>query len=603
MKCPYCGQEHPDNTKFCPETGNKLKPQSWVCSNPDCDYREPLPISAKFCPNCGYERPVQNCSNLRKPLNTMARSSQEQHMSPSFLKRSVNYGHYSSVDFFTLNGIPIEDMAYDEIYRTYYSFEKSFIGVKDDYAYYITNQKKIIKIQHFPKDNYEDVFQGCAAISECGHYIIISHDGYATVYKIESDTSVFPIFRFVLDEDVHIYHLWIIGDYITYIGSNRNYESCCESINYKSGETLILPRYNYALLLGYIDNNAVIQASNNPDMSNSIFVGLDGKQLHCIPYGFAYYVPIINNYLIFFDQLCFYGLCHLSGGFVIPNYFSEIRLKNEDIVLLRFYSPTGEYLHLHYSISKKELTITPKSNDGVDIYIDTVILNNYTFPNSKDDFVAFIESLNFGGGISSVFWEIDGRINRKSDNTTLCQLSDDEVLIGACDKNKTFAVCKDKTIYIYDIRGTVIKELYYSKGIRNARLHQNGFIIMNDNAYTVLRIVSDTFSEKIIKLKEFSNFNPIIEMIPLSSNCIAICRGDVSDYHIKSWYFYTIDGVNLNTKFDSYIVQSFETLNEQYIILNEGRKRRDPGYRLLLDSVKNSISSLGYYNDSDFNLF
>lgn len=53
MKCPHCGQEHPDNTKFCPETGKKMESLSWVCSNPNCDFREPLPMSAKFCPNCG----------------------------------------------------------------------------------------------------------------------------------------------------------------------------------------------------------------------------------------------------------------------------------------------------------------------------------------------------------------------------------------------------------------------------------------------------------------------------------------------------------------------------------------------------------------------
>lgn len=55
MKCPHCGQEHPDDTKFCPQTGKKIESQSFTCNNPACDYRQPLPISAKFCPNCGKE--------------------------------------------------------------------------------------------------------------------------------------------------------------------------------------------------------------------------------------------------------------------------------------------------------------------------------------------------------------------------------------------------------------------------------------------------------------------------------------------------------------------------------------------------------------------
>lgn len=61
MKCPHCGQEHPDNTKFCPETGLKIEiPQSSTsemiaCNNPSCvDYgKKILPPDSKFCPTCG----------------------------------------------------------------------------------------------------------------------------------------------------------------------------------------------------------------------------------------------------------------------------------------------------------------------------------------------------------------------------------------------------------------------------------------------------------------------------------------------------------------------------------------------------------------------
>lgn len=52
MKCPYCGQEHPDDFKFCPISGRPLVPQTKVCGNPKCKY-ENVPIEAKFCPRCG----------------------------------------------------------------------------------------------------------------------------------------------------------------------------------------------------------------------------------------------------------------------------------------------------------------------------------------------------------------------------------------------------------------------------------------------------------------------------------------------------------------------------------------------------------------------
>lgn len=53
MICPHCGLEHPDTTKFCPETGKKLEQQFHLCYNPDCNFRQPLPSTANFCPNCG----------------------------------------------------------------------------------------------------------------------------------------------------------------------------------------------------------------------------------------------------------------------------------------------------------------------------------------------------------------------------------------------------------------------------------------------------------------------------------------------------------------------------------------------------------------------
>lgn len=54
MKCPYCGQSHPDTYSFCPETGKKLESQVIVCKNPNCTFRQPLPLGTKYCPDCGH---------------------------------------------------------------------------------------------------------------------------------------------------------------------------------------------------------------------------------------------------------------------------------------------------------------------------------------------------------------------------------------------------------------------------------------------------------------------------------------------------------------------------------------------------------------------
>ena len=55
MKCPHCGQEHPDNFQFCPVTGQKLISQLKACTYKQClDYgKYVLPSDSKFCPTCG----------------------------------------------------------------------------------------------------------------------------------------------------------------------------------------------------------------------------------------------------------------------------------------------------------------------------------------------------------------------------------------------------------------------------------------------------------------------------------------------------------------------------------------------------------------------
>lgn len=55
MKCPHCGQEHPDSFKFCPNTAKAIETQLKACTNkncPDCG-KYILPIDSKFCPTCG----------------------------------------------------------------------------------------------------------------------------------------------------------------------------------------------------------------------------------------------------------------------------------------------------------------------------------------------------------------------------------------------------------------------------------------------------------------------------------------------------------------------------------------------------------------------
>lgn len=57
MKCTHCGCEHPDNYRFCPQTGKTIPLPMIACSNPVCpEYGKQIiePESA-FCPFCGQK--------------------------------------------------------------------------------------------------------------------------------------------------------------------------------------------------------------------------------------------------------------------------------------------------------------------------------------------------------------------------------------------------------------------------------------------------------------------------------------------------------------------------------------------------------------------
>ena len=53
MQCPYCQQEHPDNVKFCPITGQSLVTISKTLTCPKCGSE--IPLGLVFCPHCGHD--------------------------------------------------------------------------------------------------------------------------------------------------------------------------------------------------------------------------------------------------------------------------------------------------------------------------------------------------------------------------------------------------------------------------------------------------------------------------------------------------------------------------------------------------------------------
>lgn len=70
MECPHCNQEHPEGTKFCPETGQKMA-IIVGCTNKDCpNYgKSDIPSHYKFCPECGTKLSSEETGKGRYTFN------------------------------------------------------------------------------------------------------------------------------------------------------------------------------------------------------------------------------------------------------------------------------------------------------------------------------------------------------------------------------------------------------------------------------------------------------------------------------------------------------------------------------------------------------
>jgi len=65
MICPHCNQEHPEGTKFCPMTGERIMLQQLSCPSEKCIYyeRPVIPSHFRFCPDCGAPLVCPKCES------------------------------------------------------------------------------------------------------------------------------------------------------------------------------------------------------------------------------------------------------------------------------------------------------------------------------------------------------------------------------------------------------------------------------------------------------------------------------------------------------------------------------------------------------------
>lgn len=494
MKCPHCGQEHPDNSKFCSETGKPLQSQTKKC--PNCEYKN-VPIEAKFCPRCGNPfsestKSANNISNLVIMLET---------------------GGFDEFKFIDKNCNLLYDKPFkwEEHRCIRENFDKRTaisdpIITDNSKAYYISNTGKLIEI--------------CTYNNQCkikesiyGQYILVVQSRSAILYKKDSQIGLILISQFRLKYEVYSFD--IVGDYISLF-----YNDGFTSINIKTGDKLDIPGYKYSMLLAISGNETITLASNDSEQPDSyVVLGKDENIIHSFPKGG--YLPNGNsdnpNIIIrHINTMGLMGLVSFYGEEVIPPYFYNITNQDENHLLLHIGDPYRKWKNriLEYDLSDRSFISNCYLDDK-----QKIRCRREKLPRSFDELDEFLKAYRFGFGNSSdLMIEDEEAIIRRTDKKVIYHMDEDEYPIGASDSLKRFGMYDREYITIYDNEGKVLYEHHASEVIGNPRLYDNGIVLFFDCEMKELCIIDEELKLTIVQ----TDNNYAGEHDVISTNCIAV---------------------------------------------------------------------------------
>lgn len=556
MKCHHCGKEHADNPKFCPETGKKIELQVLYCADPDCDYRQPLPINAKFCPNCGTSLIEMN-------------SKKEEF--PYFMLKDC----HDRIRIINFNGEPLFEKSFQLIEEYFYddkiTIVKDCIITDGSKAFLAMPNGKLLEI-----DDYND--EDIVGKSIDGQFILTIHNRSAKLFRKDvSGLVLLSQFRFKYNE---IETFDVIGDYVSFYNSE-----VFASINYKNGDILKVPGYKYSMLLSFSGNEHICLACKNSDFNSDNFcvVDLQGHVIRSFSSG-VYWLCNDSKYLLKIHNNKV-GLVSINGKEIIPPYFDGIEFSDGNHVILHL----GEWTDCKRRKIIYNLTNTSfvTNHWGEDHKVKCTV---EPLPESIDELDEILESYEFGFGFSSDYLiNENNEIVRRSDRQVLYQMDENEYPIGASDKFQRFGIYDQKYLSIYDNDGNLLKELYQSKGIANPRLYDNGIILFFDIELKELCVVDIDFNMTTIHSDD--HFGGASDAI--SSNCIV--AEDIVE-GIFTWVLYNATGNLILPK--NTIIFGWKKLNNQFVVLETGNYKTNQDHGLaekngiLINLSDNSIQQI-----------
>lgn len=565
MKCPHCGQEHPDNTKFCLETGKKLEQQFRFCDNPDCNFRQPLPPTANFCPNCG------------KPLSGQAKrqfSKKENAANCIMLKVGKDRVRFIDTKCNTL---------YEESFQLLVDLDDETHSVpncivsNNRKAFFVQNDGQLLEFGDY---NVEDNL----SISSDGEDVLILRHRNASLYKKDNCAGFTLVSQFRMKVD-ECGFFSVIGDYISF--------ACYDwfgSINFSTGETIKIPGYKYSMLITKRGEECLFFASNASFVSYSkiesfCVVNIHGEIVKSFPRGIFF--PFSETYLLWRNGGRNEGLISIDGEEIIPLCFGSIGLLDEKHLLLHL----GDRLdwrrkELIYDLHDKSFT-TEGNNDT-----QKVTCRGKQLPTSSDELYELLGEYEFGFGDSSdLYVNENNEIVRRIDQIVIYQMDENEYPIGASDELHRFGIYDREYLSVYDNEGEILKEFYRPNGIANPRLYSNGIILFFDNELRELGIINDGF--KLTVIHRDSCFGGDCEAF--SSNCIAV---QMPFTDTPEWKLYNTVGELILPEETS--VFSWKKLNDEFVVLETGNYKTNQNLEydekegLLLNLNDNSVMPIPF---------
>ena len=194
MKCPHCNQYHPDDTRFCPQTGKHIQ-KFLNCPNPECvNYdKYDLPSDTYFCPDCGT--PIQGVpSGDDISINGIVLG---QTTLRELRQKGFEIGHDDDVYRIATDDDSVKIFLFYATYREVEKYGSSLLDPSVLNRDFILNKQKRVSVIEF--DSFDNVvFKSLGVSDDCEEEEIIEileERGYMQIENLFDEDGVITFVR------------------------------------------------------------------------------------------------------------------------------------------------------------------------------------------------------------------------------------------------------------------------------------------------------------------------------------------------------------------------------------------------------------------------